>query len=250
MIVAESNTWDELALEVVRAARERMSARDFKIQCQLTPVTSGKSYFDRMRVAEKLIEERIVELDDGYFRLSMREAPDWLLNGLKVGSIISWEILETIDPTHKLSAKFDRLLLEKIGLEGELAVMDMLTDELPKSVLNRLRHVSLTDDSVGFDIHSPSVLDSANTVLLEVKTSSRPGDEFHFFISRNEARVASLNENWRLLAVVRRPSGYKVIGTISFNYFSQYLPIDAPSRGRWESASISIPVNAFIAGLP
>lgn len=246
----ESQQWYEIALEVIRAARNRISVRDFDMQCRLAPVSGGKAYYDRLRVAQKLITDRIIEKDNGYLRLSIKDIPEWLVDGLEVGSEISWEILENIDPTCKLNEKFDRLLLEKIGLDGEMLVMKFLSEQLTEKVFNRVRHVSLTDDSAGYDIQSPSTKDSSDTFFLEVKTSSRPGSDFHFFISRNEARVAAQNDKWRLVAVIRRVSGYQLLGSIHFSSFSQYLPSDNSSNGRWESASISIPVNSFLPGLP
>lgn len=246
----ESPQWYEIALEVIRAARNRISVRDFDMQCRLAPVSGGKAYYDRLRVAQQLITDRIIEKDNGYLRLSIKDIPEWLVDGLEVGSEISWEILENIDPTRKLNDKFDRLLLQKIGLDGEMLVMEFLSRHLTEKVFNRVRHVSLTDDSAGYDIQSPSIKDSSDTFFLEVKTSSRPGSEFHFFISRNEARVAAQNDNWRLVGVIRKISGYELLGSIHFSSFSQFLPSDNSSNGRWESASISIPTSSFVSGLP
>ena len=246
----ESQQWYEIALEVIRAARNRISVRDFDMQCRLAPVSGGMAYYDRLRVAQQLITDRIVEKDNGYLRLSIKNIPDWLVDGLEVGSEISWEILENIDPTRKLNDKFDRLLLQKIGLDGEMLVMELLLRHLTEMVFKRVRHVSLTDDSAGYDIQSPSIKDSSDTFFLEVKTSSRPGNDFHFFISRNEARVAAQNDNWRLVGVIRRITGYELLGTIHFSSFSQFLPSDNSSNGRWESASISIPTSSFVSGLP
>jgi len=245
-----SNAWNEIVLEVVRAASERISLRDFEMQCQLTPVTNGKSYYDRIRIAEELIADRVIEVTDGYLRLTKKDIPEWLVQGLKEGSEICWKIIEIIDPVNKLAEKFDRLLLEQIGYEGEIAVMNLLTAQLPKNVLGRLKHVSLTDDGAGFDIQSPSVRDSANTFFFEVKTTYRPCSEFHFFISKNEVRVASQNSNWRLLAVRHSSSGYEVIGTAPFECFSEYLPMNLSSRGRWEVVRISVPYEVFERGLP
>lgn len=246
----ESQQWHEIALEVILAARNRISVRDFDMQCKLAPVSNGKAYYDRQRVAQKFIADHTIEIHNGYLRLSIKDAPEWLLSGLKVGSEISWEILENLDPTHKLNVKFDRELIEQIGLDGELKVMELLSNRLPENVLNRLKHTSLTDDSAGYDIQSPSVKDSTDTLLLEVKTSSRPGRQFHFYISRNEARVASQNDNWRLLGVARKVSGYELIGSMHYANFSQYLPTDTSANGRWESASISIPLSSFVSDLP
>jgi hypothetical protein len=248
--MVESQQWYEIALEVIRAARNRISIRDFEMQCRLAPVYGGKGYHDRLRVAERLITDRIIEKDNGYLRLSIKDIPKWLVDGLEVGSEISWEILENIDPTRKLNHKFDRLLLEKIGLDGEMIVMDFLSNNLTETVFNKVRHISITDDSAGYDIQSPSINNSSDTFFLEVKTSSRPGNDFHFFISKNEARVAAQNDNWRLVGVIRKVTGYELLGSIHFSSFSQFLPTDNSTNGRWESASISIPSSLFVSGLP
>jgi len=163
MKMLESQQWYEIALEVIRAARDKISVRDFDMQCRLAPVSSGKAYYDRQRVAQRLITDRIIEKDNGYLRLSIKDTPEWLVDGLEAGSEISWEILENIDPTRKLNEKFDRLLLQKIGLDGEMLVMEFLSKQLTEKVFKRVRHVSLTDDSAGYDIQSPSIKDSSDT---------------------------------------------------------------------------------------
>ena len=250
MKVIESSPREELILEVLKAASARISVQDFDIQCQLAPATSGKSYYDRLRTAEHLIENGIIEKIDDRLRIVVKDAPEWLIQGMLNGSQISWEIFETIDNRGKLKGKIDVELLAAIGLEGEKAVMNQLKQDLPSSFESRIKHISLTDDSAGFDISSPSILQYDNLCLLEVKTSSRPGDDFRFIISRNEARVASHNENWRLVAVRRGPSGYKILGHMRYAHFSDLLPVDSSPHSKWESASIALPVDLIVPGLP
>jgi hypothetical protein len=242
--------WNELVLEVLIAARKGISVRDFEVQCRLTPMENGKSFFDRIRVAENLQNNQMIEVEDGYLRLSAKNIPDSLIDDLKIGSEVAWDILDCIDPSKKLLPKIDLELLHKIGLDGELAVIDALKKNIPQSEIQRIRHVSLVDDSAGFDIHAPSVKNFESTILLEVKTSPRPGPDFTFFISRNEARVAQHNNNWFLLAVISTPYGYQVLGTLTFYQFSEYLPLNQDKRGQWESAKISIPRELFKKGLP
>lgn len=245
-----TNSWHELVLEVLRAAREGLSINDFTVQCQLAPIEIGKSYQDRLRVADKLLSDGIIYLDDGYMRIAVKDSPVWLTDDLKMGLDVAWDILAVIDPTQKLVNKFDRLFNEELGYEGEMAVMAELRSKLHESVHHRLRHISLIDDSAGFDISSPSTLDQSENVLLEVKTSSRPGKQFSFFISRNEARVASLNTNWRLIGVMKGPKGFLILGSLSFMQISSFLPLDQVENGRWESARITVPCSSFIENLP
>lgn len=251
--MALSNIWQELVLEVITAARNKTSVREFKKQCELSPPTPGKSYFDRERVWESLIDDGLIENDDGILRLTrniLNKPPSWLLQELETGGELSWKIVEQCAPTDQILKKIDTQLLQKIGLEGELAVIKQLKESLPVSTHNKIKHISLVDDSAGFDVHAPSTKNSDNVNLLEIKTFSRPGDYFNFYISRNEARVASNNENWHLIGVTRKPDGYHILGSLQFNHFSHLLPVDVAKNGAWETAKINISASIFTPDLP
>ena len=248
--MSDDYSWDQLKLEVLKAASKKISLRDFDILCQLSPPTAGMSYYDRLRVAENLISEGLVVKEDGFLRISLKHLPSWLITGLENGAQVSWDILQTIDFNQKFENKVDRLLLERIGIEGELQVIKWLNETLDKNIVHKINHVSLTDDSAGFDIVSPSIRNSDDALLLEVKTCSKPGKNFNFFISRNESRIASLNDNWRLIGVVRRPNGYELLGSLRYSVFVDLLPVDTSANGRWESAKITIPIDFFEYGLP
>ena len=249
-MATEASPREELILEILKAASARTTIKDFDIQCQLAPATSGKSYYDRLRTAERLIEESIIEKVDDQLRIIAKDAPNWLRQGMLGGSKISWEIFEAIDVKGKIRGKIDLELLTTIGLDGEKEVINQLNQDLPQKVAARISHISLKDDSAGFDISSPSTAQHDYVCLLEVKTSSRPGSDFRFFISRNEARVASLNENWRLVAVLREPTGYRVLGYLSYAHFSNILPVDSSPFAKWDSASIILPIDLIVPGLP
>lgn len=246
----DTTIWNELVLEVLTAARKGISVKDFETQCRLAPVENGKSFFDRIRVAESLKSNQLIEVENGYLKLRARNIPISLINDLKSGSEVAWSILDCIDPTKKIQHKIDLELLHKIGLDGEYAVIEELKESLPQTEVKRIRHVSLVDDSAGFDIHAPSLKNQESTILLEVKTSPRPGPDFTFFITRNEVRVARHNENWILLGVISTPYGYKILGSLAFYQFSDYLPLNQDVRGQWESAKITIPRELFKKGLP
>lgn len=242
--------WDEISLEVLKAARSGMAVKDFELHCRLAPITNGKSFFDRIRVAESLIQDKLISIDDGYLKIANKMLPESLVNKLITGLPIAWEILDCLDLPKKYLNKLDYDLLNRIGLDGELAVINELKKILPIQVLSRIIHISLVDDSAGFDIQSPSIKFSDENMFLEVKTSVRPGDKFSFYISKNEARVAKQNDNWFLIGVESKPSGCQILGFLTFNMFSDLLPINQSSEGQWESAKIVIPKKIFIEFLP
>ena len=239
---------DELILDVIKAAESQVSTKDFDIECQLAPASAGRSYYDRLRVAEWLIDQGMIDIVDGHLRLVRRVPPVWLIEGLEKGDPSSWRILFAFDSEGRMQGKVDHELLIRIGLEGEKEVLRQIKDHQP-SRLNSIRHVSLTDDSAGYDIIAP-FYDGEGLCLIEVKTCSRPGAQFRFTISRNESRVASRNPNWRLVGVQRSPSGYRLIGHMYFASFSDYLPLDRNQYGHWESSTITVGFEHFEAGLP
>jgi hypothetical protein len=248
--MADNQIWNELVLDAITAASNGMGAKDFELQCRLAPIQNGKSYFDRVRVAEELMRSGLIEVEDGYFRLASKEIPPSLISELKKGSEVAWEILDCIDRKNKFSQKIDLDLIHQIGLDGEYAVIAELNKLVPESERHRIKHISLFDDSAGFDIQAPSTKNYEFSALLEVKTSPRPGKSFTFYLSQNEARVASLNKNWALLGVISVESEYKVLGFLSYYQFADFLPVNIDKRARWESVKVTIPKDFFILGLP
>ena len=242
--------WDELSLEVVVAARSGMAVKDFEIQCRLAPSAIGKSYFDRIRVADALMSDKLISVENGFLKLTNNFIPESLVDNLVTGSEVAWKILDCIDPPRKFLKKIDQDLLNKIGLDGELAVIQELHSHLDSQELPRVRHISLVDDSAGFDIQSPSIKNTEETLFLEVKTSVRPGELFTFYISKNEARVASQNKNWFLVGVESSVDGFRVLGNLTFNTFSEFLPLNQSRNGEWETAKIVMPKKMFFSGLP
>lgn len=248
--MSDNQIWNELVLDVIHAASIGMDSKDFEIQCRLAPTQNGKSFFDRVRVAEDLMRIGLIVVEDGNLKLAMKEVPSSLFKELRKGSEVGWKILDYIDHSSKLTQKIDLELIKQIGLDGELAVIEELKNLIPGSHQHRIKHISLFDDSAGFDIQAPSIKDIKTTILLEVKTSPRPGDNFTFYISQNEARIASLNEDWALVGVVSREERYRALGFLTYHQFSDYLPVNIDPHGRWESAKITVPKEIFMLGLP
>jgi len=237
--------WDEMVLEVLEAAKQRLHKKDFDLRARLLPTDIGKSYFDRVKVYDQLLLDQVIVIDDGLLTISNKEIPGWLFNGLKEGSTASWKIFEKIEPIWESANKFNRILLEEIGLAGEEAVVTFLKESLPSEVHDRIYHISLTNDSAGFDIKTPSIRNNTETLFLEVKTSSRPSLNFNFYISRNEARVASLNSNWLLVGVFKKDGVHQILGCLTYDQILNFLPINGHPDGLWESCKIKIPISFF-----
>jgi hypothetical protein len=248
--MSDNQIWNQLVLDVMYAASIGMGSKDFELQCRLAPMENGKSYYDRIRVADELLRTGIIKLEDGYLKLATKTTPPILISELKNGSELAWKILDNTYQNSNFSQKIDLELIHQIGLDGENVVIVELNKVLPVTEHHRIRHISLYDDSAGFDIHSPSIKNIESAVLLEVKTSPRPGNNFTFYISQNEARVASLNKNWTLLGVISQNLEYKILGFLTYHQFASFLPVNVDACSRWETAKITVPRDIFTPGLP
>ena len=88
-------------------------------------------------------------------------------------------------------------------------------------------HVSLRDDTVGFDLVTPSVQYPEHLHHIEVKTSVRPTNYFEFFISRNEYEVGAVDENWVLLLVRKDQGIFNVFGHVFHSSLVALAPKDS-----------------------
>jgi hypothetical protein len=92
--------------------------------------------------------------------------------------------------------------------------------------------------------------DLGSEIALEIKTSSIPGDEFQFFISRNEYNMARQLDNWCLIGVQKNLSGFQIIGHLDSTFFVD-IPEPTLTEGvSWESLRVQVPVHHFSTSLP
>lgn len=154
-----------------------------------------------------------------------------------------------------LGLKFDAEFQTLIGELGEQAVVEHARSELVgmghAELARKVRRVSLQSDQLGYDVVAPRVQGPRR--LLEVKTSVT-GDEvtFRCFLSRNEALVAEKYADWALVACRmrdRQKEEVEVLGWFPFDAIVPTLPVDSPC-GRWQTAALSLPLQAIIPGLP
>jgi len=240
----------ELVAELLGVIGPGISINDVKTYCRIAPIVAGRTQFDREYVLERLISEGVLLIREARVLVNQTILVKFLEEKLAGGDQVAWNLVEATDDSLAIEAKFPRDLLERIGQAGETAVVEELKRQLAPELHEQIDQVSLRDDTAGFDIWAPLVTKSTGFARLEVKTCSRPGKDFLFFLSRNEARVAVGTQNWFLVGVVRLDEVLTVLGHLPLHNFSALLPNDTSSRSRWESASVRLPKSRFRPGLP
>lgn len=237
-----------MAQDCISFALRGLTPRDYQDFCKRT-LGPGTSYYDRMRVAERLIEAGSLYVSDGKYRLGTLRDEPWLVEALTEGSDRAWTIVDSF-PVRQVKFDPENLINRITGLEGEEFVVDLLNKQLPRGITSRIEHVSLKDDSAGYDIASPSTSDPERTVLLEVKTTTRPGQYLRYFLSRNEADVGLRHQNWFLVFVVVRHGAHELAGFASMSAIRHELPVDPPGNTHWMSARMESSISDLRPNLP
>lgn len=245
-----SSPWFDLASDIIRAAIRATPVADLRVRAQLSHPLPGKTYQDWIRVLDGLLEDGIVKIKDGLLCQGQVAPGSSFERRLLNGSSEDWDLVQILDPLDRYGRKFDGQHREELGRNGELAVMHALLKELPAAEHHRLRHTSLFNDAAGFDIEALSLEDTRRRVFLEVKTSSRSGNDFNFFLSRNECSVGLRSESWYLVFVRILNGQPSILGHTRMEPIAAFLPTDPQDRGRWESVRISAQTEVFKPGLP
>jgi len=245
-----SRQWLAIVRDVVSAAAEGLSIQEFNRRSVLQPLDIDASHFDRVRVLEKLIEEKIIAVEDRCLAIGRIDGASWLLDGMKAGNSLVWEVAQLVDVQERVIRKFDHEQLAEIGSTGEDFVVGELKRLLSAEDSRRIRHISLKDDSAGYDVLTPSVTHSDQVKLLEVKTTVRPGNTFNCFVTRNEFRVGCNNSNWSLVCVRVVDSKPTLLGHINLSVIQSSFPVDQEPSIRWESSRVQIPLEVLRPGLP
>ena len=235
-------------LNVVNAARTRMHIQDFYVGGRLS-LQIAHGYEARKQILEELLKCGLVVINDSHLSIGILNENKWLLDGLEIGLKDAWDI---VDAFPKRSRKFDpdSKQLVEIGMKGELFVIDELKRILPENTHSRIRQISLTDDSAGFDITAPSIKSPDKQIFLEVKTSTRPGENFNFYLSRNEFETAEAYENWYLVLVRLNDSKGSLFGHLEGSSLLSYFPKDTNQGFTWMSSSGSFTKDDLRIYLP
>lgn len=205
-------------------------------------------YQARMVAFSDLLEQGFVKLESGLLILDSLTPAPWLTKGLLNGDTESWEFCDAY-PVNARKFKPDQFNLEQIGRDGEEFVLSWLKENLDSHLHSSIIHKSLTDDSAGYDIASPS-RKLEGRILLEVKTSTRPGDEFTFHLSRNEWNTSLRSANWFLILVRRIQGRFVFFGYLDNKSLVDYYPRDRHKCFQWTSTVGKLGPDDVFSGFP
>ena len=155
-----------------------------------------------------------------------------------------------IFPHSKWKFDPDNFVNRELGSDGEKFVISELHAGVDADLHGFIKQVSLFDDSLGYDIESPSTINSENQVFLEVKSSARVGKHVDFYITKNEAMTGASKPNWFLVFVRFVMGTPKILGYLPYSEIAKQLPIDRTEDFKWVSSRGQIEQADLIPGLP
>jgi len=245
------HAWFDTAIEIVDFAHKRRRKGDFIVDAKLRPQIVGQSYSYRIDVMDQLIRTKIVEIQDDRLIIGSSFDVEWLNNALISGNSKAWLFATAIGKDGLIDKKFNPEVLKKIGDTGEVFVVNELRKHHPIELHSQINHVAKYDDTLGYDICSPSIVNTDYDSLLEVKTSVRQTpDKFEFFLSRNEFEVGISNRHWCIVAVSIVDNKPLIIGHLYCYQIESRLPRDTVDSAKWVSCKLSVEREIFRSGLP
>ncbi len=249
-LIKKNPEYLKMAIEAIEFAKNRFTIGDYIRFCKSRPRTLHDNYDQRRIIMDLLINSRLIQIDGRQLYILDLKPDTWLEKELSLGDETTWKIVETVNPNNILLNKFDEKKIKEIGLDGELFVIEKFKERIAKEFHKDIKHVSLKDDSAGYDIITPSINHKYGKVLLEVKTSIRPSKKFNFFISRNEYEVGLQNPNWYLIFVQILNGEKQILGFLKPSFFSELIPIEKDSTVKWHSLKITVDKENINKGLP
>ena len=247
----KSVAWKEMAYEVIHSAKLKWTIADFKQHCKKQEKTIEKSYETRIAILNSFIDQGIVLINQNVLSIGFLPKNGDLYNSLLAGDDLAWQLISETFHEADEQILFDDTRLKEIGAIGEKFVLDSLKSELPKEYHQKIDQVSKRDDTVGYDIASPSIKDFHKEMYLEVKTTNNPRGDFTFYISSNEYKISQKNYGkWYLVLVRIIDNIPHLVGHITSEVLSNKMPNNCDERVSWKSAKICAD-NVWIRdGLP
>jgi hypothetical protein len=238
--------WMRMVSEVLDFAKRQVSVKDFRNYSLIAESDNGMSYYDRLRVADFLVESKVVSITDDHLEIVSNDVPDFLEDILIKGDGRAWTLIDSFNFDETKIIKFEQQLLTKIGLNGEHFFIEYLKSLLPSGCHSEIKHISLTDDTKGFDIVAPNLSNQKILDFWEVKTSVRPGNRFRFYLSRNEFEKSQVVSGWKLVAIHQSLEGLQAIGYLSGESLRSLVPKDNHPNSRWQTVAISLDSQSFL----
>jgi Domain of unknown function (DUF3883) len=155
-----------------------------------------------------------------------------------------------------LARRFDDTQHRVIGEIGEEIVMFAARAELRgmghSDLARDVRRVSMLSDQLGYDITAPRVVGPARLLEVKATTSNAVHNSLTIHLSRNEADTGATFPDWALVVCVVDNVDQRlgrIIGWCPANVLGDLLPHDGVV-GRWDQASVEVPVERLLPGLP
>ena len=202
-----------------------------------------------------LPEDQLLELL--FLRAVAHESPAWLRDAdllVHTSTELPHDVLELASTlgvaedaafrsVTRLHGHVDTKERERVGRAGEAALVTLLEACWPGSTT----HVSMIDDSFGYDILFRS---GRSEWHLEVKATTRRG-RLVIHLSRNEHEVSLRDPRWRLVVVgIDDFSRLQAIVTVPTSSIVRRAPRDEVAESRWDSVSHDLRPDDLQGGLP
>ena len=234
-------------LEAVKAAQRGLHVDEFRDTGRFSSDLEV-GYEFRMRSLNSLVEQGFITIQKDRLVLGALSPAPWLLDGIAAGNVEAWEICDCYPSTARKFSP-DEVSLSLVGFQGEEFVLSRIRETLPYSLHKGVKHVSLTDDTAGYDILFVGSMDGEHQHW-EVKTTSRSSENFNFYLTRNEWNSARVIPNWYLVLILKNSEGHKVFGHLNGLSLISYFPVDSHPRFRWSVTKGEVCPDEVFSGLP
>ena len=225
--------------------------RDFKGILKLRPAELGISYTYVWDVLLQLNDWGVIKIVDDRLRINDLRRIPWLEEELLFGNRECWSLVNSVENQSNKPLKFNPEILMRLGLEGEMYVLNQLRNALPTDLHQSIFQISTIDDTAGYDIRAPSVLRDGVIQYLEVKTTSRPIlSTFDFYLSRNEFNIGIKDPNWSIVGVSFLDGSPSLMGHIKAHQIESRMPENRDYGVKWETVKVQIEPSLWREGLP
>ncbi len=209
----------------------------------------GDGFEDHARALKYLVLDGTIGASRGKLWIKRLANQEWLFEAIREGDPQSWQLIDRL-PSRLWKYHPDDVANLELGLVGESHVLRELRLKIDKDLHDQIKHVSVENDALGYDIASPSPHEARGQVLIEVKTTSRPGQVLNFFLSRNEFEVGIRVPNY-FLVFVRVEAGIpRLVGHLGINDVAGRVSSDVEPSFRWQSIRGQVDSRELLAGLP
>ncbi|NLE80721.1 MAG: DUF3883 domain-containing protein [Rhodococcus sp.] len=200
---------------------------------------------DPASAARRIFETAVITGEPVWFRDADELVPspdDLPADALRAAEALGLDAETANAHVSKAWGKVDTAARELVGSTGELALLELLQQNLSAEVV----HVAALSDGYGYDI---TVRKDHCEHHLEVKSTTRRG-RITVYLSRNEYSTMLRDPSWHLVLVnLNQDLEITGIGEIPGSWVKDHTPVDSSVIGRWESARFNVSGDIMEAGL-